>query len=682
MLVHRMVKKVKNSKMLARINMKDSDVDWKGMLVKDDGPDYYTAITTLARIANNPRAGKYELMNQLLPIMQANKVDFDKGKFEQAWREFNKAGMSKGIFDKSKDADYRGYKVTDQIIKGFLIYKTDKKPATFVAKNENGKQYEGTIEQVKKQIDDYWVKQDEDVMKQKVRDAGISREKYMQMKRDAESDLVEATKKNDMEGIKEAKALLSDIEADWKESVELNKDSKSKDKSPKVEELEKAITLNRKAGNTNLADKLQKELDEELKKEMIWQNKDSKPKHPRWRIKDDKLFRLRSAVKDIRRRVKDAYTKGSADKKTKDDDKSDELKMMIQQMGKVEGIRAFAKKYPEYIPQFASYFKKKVEERGGSKDGGPGSGQKGHKTAQFADPTTHKERRKTLADLKLYFNKAVKAGNRKEAVKISNRMAHLTSLHLKDAKTKDEAVSVQDYKGYKITVKQFGKDVFEFTIMMQKNGKDVYKGIQETSLGARATARRWIDQNQKSTDKLTGDPLTKKGNKILAKMRERYGKKKGESVFYASKNKGTIAGVDGKAKDGEYNVLKGKLDKIKREIERYEKAGQENSPEYKDLKKQEAKLGYDLMAYINRPKDSKSKDAGNPTTLLAKRSGWIGDFGYLPNMLIYLSLRPDGQVSVGANAPSKYGTNIPLSRIKQAIAKGDIEIGHRGEVDI
>lgn len=38
-------------------------------------------------------------------------------------------------------------------------------------------------------------------------------------------------------------------------------------------------------------------------------------------------------------------------------------------------------------------------------------------------------------------------------------------------------------------------------------------------------------------------PLTKKGNKILAAMKKKYGAKKGEEVFYASINKGTIKGA-------------------------------------------------------------------------------------------------------------------------------------------
>lgn len=39
-------------------------------------------------------------------------------------------------------------------------------------------------------------------------------------------------------------------------------------------------------------------------------------------------------------------------------------------------------------------------------------------------------------------------------------------------------------------------------------------------------------------------PLTEKGKKIKSAMTKKYGPEKGEKVFYASKNKGTITGVD------------------------------------------------------------------------------------------------------------------------------------------
>lgn len=38
-------------------------------------------------------------------------------------------------------------------------------------------------------------------------------------------------------------------------------------------------------------------------------------------------------------------------------------------------------------------------------------------------------------------------------------------------------------------------------------------------------------------------PLTAKGQKIKRAMIKQYGKKKGEMIFYASENKGTITGI-------------------------------------------------------------------------------------------------------------------------------------------
>lgn len=38
-------------------------------------------------------------------------------------------------------------------------------------------------------------------------------------------------------------------------------------------------------------------------------------------------------------------------------------------------------------------------------------------------------------------------------------------------------------------------------------------------------------------------PLTDKGKKIKRSMKKQYGSKRGEQVFYASQNKGTITGT-------------------------------------------------------------------------------------------------------------------------------------------
>lgn len=43
-------------------------------------------------------------------------------------------------------------------------------------------------------------------------------------------------------------------------------------------------------------------------------------------------------------------------------------------------------------------------------------------------------------------------------------------------------------------------------------------------------------------------PLTPKGQKIMSSMKDQYGSDKGERVFYASRNKGKIKGVDPESK--------------------------------------------------------------------------------------------------------------------------------------
>ena len=41
-------------------------------------------------------------------------------------------------------------------------------------------------------------------------------------------------------------------------------------------------------------------------------------------------------------------------------------------------------------------------------------------------------------------------------------------------------------------------------------------------------------------------PLNEKGRKIMKSMKKQYGKKRGETIFYASKNKGVIKVVEKK----------------------------------------------------------------------------------------------------------------------------------------
>lgn len=45
-------------------------------------------------------------------------------------------------------------------------------------------------------------------------------------------------------------------------------------------------------------------------------------------------------------------------------------------------------------------------------------------------------------------------------------------------------------------------------------------------------------------------PLTPKGRRIMRSMKEQYGPERGERVFYASRNKGAISGVERKREGG------------------------------------------------------------------------------------------------------------------------------------
>jgi hypothetical protein len=52
-------------------------------------------------------------------------------------------------------------------------------------------------------------------------------------------------------------------------------------------------------------------------------------------------------------------------------------------------------------------------------------------------------------------------------------------------------------------------------------------------------------------------PLTKKGQKIMSAMKKQYGSDKGENVFYASRNKGVITGVEGRKSANKGGLIQG-----------------------------------------------------------------------------------------------------------------------------
>ena len=52
-------------------------------------------------------------------------------------------------------------------------------------------------------------------------------------------------------------------------------------------------------------------------------------------------------------------------------------------------------------------------------------------------------------------------------------------------------------------------------------------------------------------------PLPDKGQKIMSAMKKQYGADKGESVFYASRNKGAITDVEGRKTANKGGLIQG-----------------------------------------------------------------------------------------------------------------------------
>jgi|ADurb_H2B_02_Slu_FD_contig_121_50187_length_12104_multi_3_in_0_out_0_3 mannose-6-phosphate isomerase-like protein (cupin superfamily) len=71
---------------------------------------------------------------------------------------------------KFTDADSSRIKTVDQIYKGFMIYKSGKAPAEFTAIKEN-LQYQGSKDEVYRQIDKYWEEEDARVVSRNTSDA-------------------------------------------------------------------------------------------------------------------------------------------------------------------------------------------------------------------------------------------------------------------------------------------------------------------------------------------------------------------------------------------------------------------------------------------------------------------------------------------------------------------------------
>lgn len=75
-------------------------------------------------------------------------------------------------------------------------------------------------------------------------------------------------------------------------------------------------------------------------------------------------------------------------------------------------------------------------------------------------------------------------------------------------------------------------------------------------------------------------PLTDKGQKIMSSMKAQYGDKKGESVFYASRNKGRISGVERKGASQNNPLYHGRMRRAARDHKPRKFAAREGSEEY------------------------------------------------------------------------------------------------------
>jgi len=308
----------------------------------------------------------------------------------------DKIGYVKTSDSKSTDRmkDYRGYKVTDQIIKGFMIYKSGKN--LFVAKNESGEEYEGTLEDIKKKIDAYWVKRDEDVMKQKVRD-----NTYL-----IESNEYKA--KNDYDAIKQAYKNAQQIKMvnnsgnEWNYDVYLNNgvvhvkvvkirtEDATNYMGEKVFRTYEAWRRACKQINPNVVFEGDKDICQAKPGIGEWDGntgiiytKDYYTRNTRFRIKGDKLPLLKKKAKDILKKDSLPLKKSEIP-----DDQFDpiQLKMGIEvekeHTDDPEIAKAISKAHLSELPDYYTRLAKMESEAAEVKDGGPGSGIKGHTTAR------------------------------------------------------------------------------------------------------------------------------------------------------------------------------------------------------------------------------------------------------------------------------------------------------------
>ena len=193
----------------------------------------------------NKATGEYlaeEKMSQLAKEAGvSNKEEFIKKVHEAGIKEWNKWGAEgqKKYFEEKKkwnDRPRKGGTWFEKQLRGQKDNKTQDDNRPIIIQVREVKKGE-TVEEAKKNTppkEGYEIQYNpylNTIIYAKIRgirfdskDVGISREKYIRTKKEFEEELVEATKKNDMKAVQEAKNGLADNEADWEESVTANKD--------------------------------------------------------------------------------------------------------------------------------------------------------------------------------------------------------------------------------------------------------------------------------------------------------------------------------------------------------------------------------------------------------------------------------------------------------------------------
>lgn len=107
-------------------------------------------------------------------------------------------------------------------------------------------------------------------------------------------------------------------------------------------------------------------------------------------------------------------------------------------------------------------------------------------------------------------------------------------------------------------------------------------------------------------------PLTNKGEAVMANMKKEYGPEKGERVFYASRNAGTITGVDSAERDDAVATNREQAARVRREIAAAERQMKENpaqSPKWRTAQEEARRLRDEL--YVFEKNISKGFDAAD-----------------------------------------------------------------------